>query len=180
MDQLRALVPFFALTVAVLAAVSDPASTADLILAAIPVGAFAAWGFTRKLPLPVLSLAVVIPVVVAQRDGQLEPLMFEVSLLALVVGGWAASLGAAAALGLLAVAAPVTVSVVQDPSEVEVGIWIVGIAFPWLVARAMARQGNWQPSSTPRGASWPSRRCWRSGVGSPATSMTSWDTGSLP
>jgi signal transduction histidine kinase len=140
MDQLRALVPFFALTVAVLAAVSDPASAADLILVAIPVGAFAAWGYTRKLALPVLSLAVVIPVVVAQRDGQLEPLMFEVSLLALVVGGWAASLGAAAALGLLAVAAAVTVSVVQDPSEVEVGIWILGIAFPWLVARAMARQ----------------------------------------
>ena len=142
MDQLRALVPFFALTVAVLAAVSDPASAADLILAAIPVGAFAAWGYTRKLPLPVLSLAVVIPVVAAQRDGQLEPLMFEVSLLGLVVGGWAASLGAAAALGLLAVAAPVAVSVVQDPSEVKVGIWIVGIAFPWLVARAMARQGQ--------------------------------------
>jgi signal transduction histidine kinase len=34
----------------------------------------------------------------------------------------------------------VVVGVVQDPSEVSVGVWIVGIAFPWIIARAVARQ----------------------------------------
>jgi signal transduction histidine kinase len=68
--------------------------------------------------------------------------MFEVCLLAFVVGRWSRSLVTAAALGLLAVAAPVAVGVVQDPSEVAEGIWIVGIVFTWVVARAFVRQGQ--------------------------------------
>ena len=139
-DQMRVLVPSLALAIAVLAAVSDPAPAPELVLAALPVVAFAAWAFLRRVPLLVLALLVLIPSVVAQRDGALEPLMFEISLVALVVGAWAASLREAVALGLLAVAAPVAVSLIQDPSEVVVGIWIMGIAFPWVVARAIARQ----------------------------------------
>src|SRR5215211_7230660 len=139
-DQMRVLVPSLALAIAVLAAVSDPAPAPELVLAALPVVAFAGWAFLRRVPLLVLALLVLIPSVVAQRDGALEPLMFEISLVALVVGAWASSLREAVALGLLAVAAPVAVSLIQDPSEVVVGIWIMGIAFPWVVARAIARQ----------------------------------------
>jgi signal transduction histidine kinase len=134
------LVPLLAVVVAVLGVTTDPASAVDIILAAIPILAFAAWAYLRRVPLPVLALAVVIPVAVAQFDGEHQPLMFDLVLLGLVVGLWATSLATAAALGLLAAATPVAVSVIQDPSKIEVGIWLMGIALPWLVARAMAGQ----------------------------------------
>jgi signal transduction histidine kinase len=139
-DPVRVLVPVFALTVAIVAAITDPSSAADLLLAALAVGAFAVWAYVPNLPLFALSLAVLAPVVAAQRTGQLEPLLFEVSLLAFVVGFWAPSFRVAIALGLLATAAPVLASLIQDPSEIFVGIWIMGIVFPWLIARAAARQ----------------------------------------
>ena len=139
-DQVRALVPPFALAVAILAVATDPSSARDLILAALAVGAFAVWAYVPKVPLAAISLAVLAPVVVAQRSGQLEPLLFEASLLAFVVGIWAPSLRAAVALGLLAVVSPVVASLIQDPPEIAVGIWIMGIAFPWVIGRAAARQ----------------------------------------
>jgi signal transduction histidine kinase len=141
-DGIRRLVPVFALVVAIVAAVTDPSSAADLILAALAVAAFAVWTHLPKVPLWAMSLAVVAPVVVAQRSGQMEPLLFEVSLLAFVVGRWAPSQAAAVALGLLALAAPVGASLIQDPSEIAVGIWLMGIAFPWAIGRAAARQSQ--------------------------------------
>ena len=97
------------------------------------------WAHVPGVPLSALSVAVVVPVVLAQRSGLLEPLMFELSLLAFVVARWSPSLTVAAALGLLAVAAPIAVSLIQDLAEVAVPIWIMGIAFPWIVGRAFAR-----------------------------------------
>jgi signal transduction histidine kinase len=79
-------------------------------------------------------------VVIAQRSGELEPLMFEASLLAFVVGRWSPSLKSAVPLGVLAAASPVLVALVQDPAEVAVAIWIMGIAFPWVLSRAFVRQ----------------------------------------
>jgi signal transduction histidine kinase len=136
------VVPAFALVVAIVAAVTDPASAADLILAALTVAAFAVWIYVPKVPLWAISLAVVAPAVVAQRSGQMEPLLFELSLLAFVVGRWAPSRPAAVALGLMALAAPVAASLIQDPSEIAVGIWLLGIAFPWAIGRAAARQSQ--------------------------------------
>jgi signal transduction histidine kinase len=133
-------VPAFALAVAVLAVATDPSSPGDLVLAALPAAAFAVWAYLGGVPLPVLSLAVLVPVVAAQRDGELEPLLFDASLLGFVVGRWAPSLVASVLLGLLVIASPVAAGVLQDPAEVAVGIWILGTAFPWVVGRAMAHQ----------------------------------------
>ncbi|HEY6776456.1 MAG TPA: histidine kinase [Thermoleophilaceae bacterium] len=141
-EQLRALAPVFALAVAIVAVATDPGSAGDLVLAALPVAAFAAWAYLPSVPLVALSLGVVVPVVVAQRSGQLEPLLFDVSVLGFVVGRWAGSLTAAVALGLLSVLAPVAAGVIQDPAEISVGIWILGIVFPWVVGRAAARQAQ--------------------------------------
>jgi signal transduction histidine kinase len=141
-DDVRGLVPAFALAIAIIAAITDPKWSAELILAAPPVAAFAVWTHWPRTPLWAVSLAVVCPVVVAQRSGQLEPLLFEVVLLSFVVGCWAPSQAEAVALGLLTLVAPVGASVIQDPSEIFVGIWLIGIAFPWLIGRAAARQ--WQ------------------------------------
>ena len=140
-DQ-RLFVLVFALVVAIVATVFDPSSRIDLILAAIPVLAFGLWAYRPDVSLVVVSLAVIVPVVAAQRSGQLEPLFFEVSVLAFVVGRCSPSFRTAAALGLLAVASPVAVSLIQDPAEIAVGIWIVGIAFPWALGRGLAREGR--------------------------------------
>jgi signal transduction histidine kinase len=140
-DQLRVLVPPFALVVSVVALATDASSSpGDFVLAAVPVLAFALWAYLGGVPLPVLSLAVLVPVVAAQRDGQLEPLLFDASVLGFVVGRCASTLAASALLGLLVVASPVVVGLVQDPTEIAVGIWILGTSFPWVIGRAMARQ----------------------------------------
>jgi signal transduction histidine kinase len=138
-DELRRLVPVIALGAAVFAAVTDPLWTAELALAAIPVAAFGVWAYWRDIPLPLLAVAVIVPVVAAQRTGQLEPLFFEVSLLAFVTARWSSSLRTAVALGVGAALTPIAVSIVQDPSEIAVPIWIVGIAFPWVLGLSFAR-----------------------------------------
>jgi signal transduction histidine kinase len=141
-DVLRRLVPVFALAFAVIAATADPSSAADLVFAAIPVAAFAVWAYAPGVPLTAVSLAVLVPVVVAQRDGLLEPLFFEASLLSFVVGRWVDSLATSIALVVLAAASPLVVSLIQDPSEIAVGIWTVGVAFPWVLARPLVRQAE--------------------------------------
>jgi signal transduction histidine kinase len=141
-DELRRLVPIVALAIAVITPLVDPASAPDLAFAAVPVVAFGVWALLPSVPLLALSLAVIVPVVIAQRFGELEPLMFEVSLLAFVVARWSESLQAAAVLGLLAAATPVVVGLVQDPSEAASPIWVVGIAFPWVLGRAFVRQAQ--------------------------------------
>jgi signal transduction histidine kinase len=66
--------------------------------------------------------------------------MFNACLLAFAAARWSPSLTAAISLGLLAAATPLLVAVVQDPMEVATGIWVVAIAFVWVVGRAVARQ----------------------------------------
>jgi signal transduction histidine kinase len=141
-DEVRLLVPIFALVVAVVGALADPSSVVDLILMAIPVAAFVLWTYLRSVPLWAVSLGVVVPAVVAERSGSHQPLMFEVSVLAFVVGRWSGSLTTAVALGLLAVASPVVVGLIESRGHIAVGIWILGIAFPLLIGRAVLRQGQ--------------------------------------
>jgi signal transduction histidine kinase len=141
-DEVLRLVPPFALAVAVLAVIADPSSSIGFVLAAVPVAAFGLWAYPPGIPLWALSLAVITPVVVAQRGGELEPLLFEVSLLAFVSGRASRSLLVAIVMGLFAAASPVVVSVIQNPSEISVGIWILGIAFPWALGLAVARQAQ--------------------------------------
>ena len=136
----RRSIPAFALIIAVVAVVSDPSSGADLLLAAVPVAAFALWAYVPRVPLIALALGVLCPVVAAQRDGLLEPLLFEACLLACVVALWSPSLRPAAGLGLLALAVPVAASLIQDPSEIYVGTWMMGITFSWVISRAAARE----------------------------------------
>jgi signal transduction histidine kinase len=138
-DDVRCLVPLFALVVA---AVVDPASSLGLVLAAVPVAALGLWAYAGGVPLSLVSLAVVVSVVVALRSGALEPLVLELSLLAFVVGRWSRSLTAAVALGLLAAAAPVVEGVLQDPSEINVGICLLGVAFPWMIGSSLAGQAQ--------------------------------------
>jgi signal transduction histidine kinase len=139
-DDLRRVLPFFSLAFGLVAAITQPSSAADLALTAVPVAAWSLWAFTRNVPLAAVAVAIVVPVVVAQRSGELEPVMFNATLLAFAAARWSRSLVTAASLGLFAAATPVLVALVQDPMEVAVGIWVVAIVFIWVVGRAVARQ----------------------------------------
>jgi signal transduction histidine kinase len=139
-DDLRRVLPFFSLVFALVAAITQPSSAADLALTAVPVAAWSVWAFARNVPLAAVSVAIVVPVVVVQRAGELEPVMFNVSLLAFAAARWSRSLAEAASLGVLAAVTPVLVAVVQDPMEVATGIWVVAVLFIWVVGRAVARQ----------------------------------------
>jgi signal transduction histidine kinase len=139
-DEVRRIVPIVAVAVAVVAALVDPSTPGELLLMAIPPAALAAWTFLPRAPLAAVAIAVLVPVVAVQHSGYHEPIMFEASLLAFVVGCWVESLALAAALGLLAVAAPIAVGAIETSGKVGVGIWIVGVAFPWLIGRAIHRQ----------------------------------------
>jgi signal transduction histidine kinase len=139
-DDLRRVLPFFSLAFALVAVITQPSSAGDLALTAVPVAAWSLWAFARNVPLAAVSLAIIVPVIVVQRSGELEPVMFNVSLLAFAAARWSRSLAAAVSLGLLAAATPVLAAVVQDPMEVAAGIWVVAVLFIWVVGRAVARQ----------------------------------------
>jgi signal transduction histidine kinase len=126
--------------VAVVGGLADPSSVVDLIVMAIPVAAFGWWAWQPNVPLWAVSVAVVVPVVWAQRGAGHQPLMFEVSVLAFVVGRWSESIFTAIALGLLAAASPVAVHLIEVRGNISVAIWSLGIAFPWLIGRGMFRQ----------------------------------------
>jgi signal transduction histidine kinase len=138
--DLRRVLPFFSLAFALVAAVTQPSSAGDLVLAAVPVAAWSLWAFARNVPLAAVSVAVVVPVVLAQRTGQLEPVMFNVSLLAFAAARWSRSFAAAASLGVVAAATPALVALVQDPMEVAVALWVVAVAFVWVIGLVVARQ----------------------------------------
>jgi signal transduction histidine kinase len=139
-DEFRRVVPFFSLAFGLVAAITQPSSSVDIALTVVPVFAWGLWAFTRSVPLAAVAPAIVVPVVVAQRSGDLEPVMFNACLLAFAAARWSRPFGAAASLGLLAAATPVLVAVVQDPMEIATGIWVVATAFIWVVGRAVARQ----------------------------------------
>jgi signal transduction histidine kinase len=139
-DDLRRVLPFFSLAFALVAVITQPSSPADIALTAVPVAAWSLWAFARSVPLAAVAVPIVVPVVVAQHSGQLEPVMFNVSLLAFAAARWSPSLAAAVSLGVLAAATPVLVALVQDPMEVAVALWVVAIVFVWVVGRAVARQ----------------------------------------
>lgn len=139
-DDLRKALPAFSLAFSLVAAITQPSSAADLILAAAPVAAFGLWAFVSNVPLTAITPVVIVPMVVAQRSGQLEPLMFNACLLSFGAARWSRSLRTAVPLGVLAVASPLFVALIQDPSEVAVGIWMVAIIFTWFIGLAIARQ----------------------------------------
>jgi signal transduction histidine kinase len=139
-DDLRRVLPLFSLAFGLVAAITQPSSAADLVLAAVPVAAFGVWAFVPRVMLAAASVAVVAPTVVAQRSGELEPLMFNACLLAFAAARWSRSLQASIPIGLVAVASPVLVALIQDPAEVAIGIWILAIVFTWVLGRVVARQ----------------------------------------
>jgi signal transduction histidine kinase len=139
-EQIRVFIPVFAVGAAFLAAVADPSSGADVVLCGLAAAPFFLWTYRPGIPLLLLSLAVIVPAVAAQRSGQLEPLLFEACLLALVIGLTASSRAAAVGFLLLTLLAPIAAAMIQDPSEISVGIWLLATVFSWFFGRIARRQ----------------------------------------
>lgn len=140
-DLIRAVVPGVAVVVLVVAAVSDPAGWREFGLLLLAAVAFLFWSRRPRLPVLVLSAAVLVPVVASQHSGALEPAMFLVSLLAIVIAGWAESTMALAVAGVAALASPlVAAALAPEGQGFAWGIWMMGIAFPALIGLVFRRQ----------------------------------------
>jgi signal transduction histidine kinase len=64
--------------------------------------------------------------------------------LAFVVARWSVSMAVGIALGVLALASPAVVGAIETHGNIAVGIWVLGIAFPWMIGRAVLRQAKLQ------------------------------------
>lgn len=83
----------------------------------------------------------IVPVVVAQLTGGLEPSMFLVSLLAFMAGRWEDSRWQLGLACLAVVVTPVVVVLLQPANNrIAWQIWIIGITFPVVLGRIVRSQ----------------------------------------
>ena len=131
----RIVLPALAVGAGALALVAGWPLTWWQVLALVVATSALVAACTLDIPLEPLSLVVLVGVVVSQVDRDLEPALFLVSLLALVVTGAGPFTWRVAVLVALMMATPVLAGLVGD--EVSNGIWLLGIGFPaamgWVV-----------------------------------------------
>lgn len=139
-DVTRAGVPFVAAGITAFACVTDPGGWPGAALLGVAAATFAVWAWWPRFPMLALVAGVLVPVVLAKRSGDFDGAMLLVSLLAVAVAGWEDSSLLAAGTGLVAVGSPLLVAALQPPNAFGWGLWMVGIAFPWLMTRAFHRQ----------------------------------------
>jgi len=139
-EILRAIAPSVAAVVVAVVALSDWGGWPRFTLVCLAGMAIAGWARWPRIPLPVLTAAVVVPVVLAQSAGRLEPSLFLVSVLAIVLGGWATSRATLVVTGTVALATPFVVVALQSSQDIDPGIWIMGIALPGLIGLVFRRQ----------------------------------------
>jgi signal transduction histidine kinase len=134
-------VPVAALAFAAIAAVSDPGGWARLLILLVPVAAFVLWERFDSLPLPLMVVAVLVPVVLAQLAGRLEPSLFLVSLFGLVTARWVDEPWRVVVACGIAVLCPLVIVGLQPAdNRIDWAIWMIGIAFPAVIGRAIHRQ----------------------------------------
>jgi len=132
---------FIAIAVVVVAALTDPEGWIELVVIGVGVAVFVLWERRPSLPVTVLTVGVLVPVALAQLSGGLEPVMFLASLLAVAVAGWEQSPWRAGIACLAAVVSPVVIAALQPAEDhIAAGIWVIGVAFPALIGRAVYRQ----------------------------------------
>ena len=132
--------PVAAALAALFAVVTDPGTPAENLVAGAAVVPFVLWAW-RPHVMPTVALVALVGAAElgAQRSGELEPLMFLVSIAAVVVGAWEPSRWAAVTAGALAVATPGVVEAIHD-DDILYGVWMMGILLPLLLGRA----SRWQ------------------------------------
>ncbi len=86
-DLVRVVIPIFALVVVGLAVLTEPADWWQPLVLLTAVGLFAAWA-RWDIPIWILTPGVLIAVILAELDPELEPATFLVCLLAIVATRW--------------------------------------------------------------------------------------------
>lgn len=127
--------------VVVLATAGDPGRPIEVLAALLSGLVLVGWSWWPVVPTPVLAVGVLVPAVLAARSGHEEPTLFLVSLLAVLVAWLEPVTVRAAAVVVLAMAAPVAVALLLPPHEgFGLGNWLLGIALPGLLGRLVRRQ----------------------------------------
>ncbi|WP_109474104.1 sensor histidine kinase [Ornithinimicrobium cavernae] len=123
-----------------IAALSEPSSL--WLVAALTAAALglAAWAFL-EVPVHAVAVPVLVLTAVSQRDAGLEPGLFLLSLLAIVLTGWSDLTWTSVTLVLATAATPVVVALLQRGEDsISGGIWVLAVLFPALMGWAFHRQ----------------------------------------
>lgn len=136
---LRGFVAVLALGIVAFAALTDPAGAGPVALLMLGAGLFAAWAAWPALPVLVLAVGVLACVVAAKVSGELDGGLFLVSLLAIVAAGWERSRWRVVVVEAAALVTPVLIELLR-PGDVDVGVWVIGIAFPGIMSWLFRRQ----------------------------------------
>ena len=134
----RLVVPVLAAAAAVVAVIIDPSSTWRtllLIAMAVVVGLS-----SFDLPLVPVTLVAAVGTSVAVWSGQLEPGLFLLSVLGLLVAWSDDSVAVRVSLVVLLLAAPLVIIVAGPGSDDISPIWFLGIGFPVALGASMRRE----------------------------------------
>ncbi len=138
-DVTRALVPFLAAGVVVLAVATDAGTWWQVSALVAAASLFFVWS-RRDMHLGLLAFGVVVGTSLSQWFGALEPGMFLLSLLAVVLTGWHQLRPLVVVLVVLTMATPLVVMALQGEDAIGGPIWVLGIAFPACMGWAFHRQ----------------------------------------
>jgi signal transduction histidine kinase len=136
--RFRSLMPLLALGLAIAAALVDPGSGAETVVAFLGLVPLAAWAWWRLPPIAVVVLVAACDLY-ALSSGGLEPMLFLLSLAAVIVGGWEESQPVAIGAMTVAVATPVLVDWIHG-ADILVPVWIMGIVLPYYLGRTLRAQ----------------------------------------
>jgi signal transduction histidine kinase len=139
-DALRRVVPLLAVLTVAGAGLSDPGTPGERVVSVLAAVPFLVWAWRPRWMPPLALIALVgAAEVAALRSGELEPLLFLMSIAAVVLATFEASTPKLVVGTVLAVATPMVAELVAT-DEILFGVWIMGILLPLLLGRV----SRWQ------------------------------------
>jgi signal transduction histidine kinase len=139
-DALRRVVPLLAVLTVAGAGLSDPGTPGERVVSVLAAVPFLVWAWRPRWMPPLALIALVgVAEVAALRSGELEPLLFLMSIATVVLATFEASTPKLVVGTVLAVATPIVAELVAT-DEILFGVWIMGILLPLLLGRV----SRWQ------------------------------------
>jgi signal transduction histidine kinase len=139
-DALRRVVPFLAVMTVLGSGLSDPGTPVERVISVIAAVPFFVWAW-RPRWMPPLALIVLVGIceVLALGSGELEPLLFLMSIATVVLATFEDSTPVLVVGALLAGLTPALAELVAD-DDIFYGVWVMGIVLPLLLGRV----SRWQ------------------------------------
>lgn len=137
----RGGVPLVSVVVVVVAAASDPAGWVRPLVLAVAVAMFVLWAWVPRLSTPLLAVGVLVPVFLAQLSGRLEPAMFLLAVLTVVVARWEKAPWRVGVVCAVVLASPVVLAALQPSgNHLAWKLWVIGLAFSVAVGLLVRRE----------------------------------------